>query len=58
MAQCILGNQEKAPGKSRDLVKGDQQPTLFLNPQILDEILKYVYLPKDVIKGYKLHSKP
>jgi len=31
---------------------------LYLNPQILDEILKYVHLPKDVIAGYRNHQKP
>jgi hypothetical protein len=31
---------------------------LYLNPQIMDEVLKYVYLPKEVIDGYRLHCKP
>lgn len=31
---------------------------LYLNPQILDEILKYVHLPKDVINAYRAHKKP
>jgi hypothetical protein len=31
---------------------------LYLNPQILDEVLKYVYLPKDVSDGYRAHKKP
>jgi len=31
---------------------------LYLNPQILDEVLKYVFLPKDVVDGYRAHTKP
>jgi HEPN domain-containing protein len=27
---------------------------LYLNPQILDEVLRYVYLPKDIIRAYRL----
>ena len=29
---------------------------LYLNPQILDEILKYVYLQKDLIQAYRGHK--
>jgi hypothetical protein len=31
---------------------------LYLNPQILDEVLKYVYIPKDMEAGYRGHAKP
>lgn len=31
---------------------------LYLNPHILDEVIKYVYLPKDLEAGYRLHKKP
>ena len=31
---------------------------LYLNPQILDEVLKYVYLPKELEAGYRAHKKP
>jgi HEPN domain-containing protein len=31
---------------------------LYLNPQILGEILKYVHLPKDVIGAYRAHKRP
>jgi hypothetical protein len=30
---------------------------LYLNPQILDEVLKYVYIPKDMEDGYRGHTK-
>jgi hypothetical protein len=30
---------------------------LDVNPQILDEVLKYVYLPKDVTTSYRAHTK-
>ncbi len=31
---------------------------LYLNPQIIDEVLKYVHLPKEVVDGYRSHRKP
>jgi hypothetical protein len=30
---------------------------LYLHPEILDEVLRYVYLPRDVINGYREHAK-
>jgi hypothetical protein len=30
-----------------------QNSPLFVNPQILDELLKYVYLLKDLEAGYR-----
>lgn len=29
---------------------------LFHNAELLDEILKYAYLPKDVVKAYRDHA--
>ena len=31
---------------------------LSLHPEILEEVLKYVYLPKDVVDAYKNMVKP
>lgn len=31
---------------------------LFLHPEILDEVLKYVFLPKNVVAGYRTHKQP
>ena len=31
---------------------------LYLNPQIIDEVLKYVYIQKELEIGYRSHSKP
>lgn len=31
---------------------------LYLNPHILDEVLKYVFLPKDLESAYRNHKKP
>ena len=36
-------------------VKATNAP-LYLNPQMLDEVLKYVFLPRSVIKAYRLHA--
>ncbi len=30
---------------------------LHLDPQILDEVLKFVFLPKDVVAAYRAHAK-
>lgn len=30
---------------------------LYLHPEILDEILKYVFLPRDIAEGYRIHGK-
>jgi hypothetical protein len=29
---------------------------VYLNPQILEEVLKYVFLPKDLSEGYRRHT--
>ena len=31
---------------------------LYLNPQILSEILNYIHLPKDLINAYRSHTRP
>jgi hypothetical protein len=48
--------------KRRRLVKVDPwfkatNSPLYLNPKILDEVLKYVHLQGNVIAGYRNHQK-
>jgi hypothetical protein len=31
---------------------------LYINPQILNQVLKYVFLPSELRKGYTNHKKP
>jgi len=31
---------------------------LFLNPQILEEVLRYARLPRHIADGYRIHKKP
>jgi len=38
-------------------VKANNAP-LYLNPEILDEVLKYVYLQRELIEAYRTHQKP
>ncbi len=38
-------------------IKAPNSP-LFLNPQILDEVSKFVYLPKELKNKYRSHKKP
>lgn len=30
---------------------------LYLNPQILEEVLKYVFLPKELVEAYRRHTR-
>jgi hypothetical protein len=43
--------------KVKKWLKASNAP-LYLNSQILDEVLKYVHLPGYLIEGYRTHKKP
>lgn len=53
----FLGKRRRRRVRVRKWFSAENAP-LYLNPQILDEILKYVYLPKDLICAYRSHKKP
>ena len=38
-------------------MKANNSP-LYLNPQILDEIQKYVFIPQDLANAYRKHTRP
>ncbi|MFL1806033.1 HEPN domain-containing protein [Plesiomonas shigelloides] len=46
------GTQSKEPVSFTQYTTSGNSP-LSLHPEILDEVIKYVYLPKDVINAYK-----
>jgi len=54
---AFFGRTQRRRVRVRRWLHADNAP-LYLNPQILGEILKYVYLPKDVINAYRAHTKP
>jgi len=54
---AFFGKKQRRRIRMRTWVKAANAP-LYLNPQILDEILKYVYLPNKVVNGYRGHTKP
>jgi len=54
---AFFGRRQRHRLRMKTWVKAANAP-LYLNPQILDEILKYVYLPKEVITAYRGHPKP
>jgi hypothetical protein len=54
---AFFGKRQRRKVKRDPWMKATNAP-LYLNPQILDEILKYVYLPKDLIEAYRAHKKP
>jgi hypothetical protein len=51
----FFGKQTRKRVRLRKWFKAHNAP-LYLNPQILDEVLKFVYVPKDMEAGYRAHS--
>jgi hypothetical protein len=54
---AFLGKRRRRKVRARKWFCAENAP-LYLNPQILDEILEYVHLPKGLIRAYRLHQKP
>ena len=54
---AFFGKKVRRTVKAPGWLKGSNSP-LFLNPEILDEVIKYIYLPEDLIKAYRNHKKP
>ena len=52
----FFGNRARKGGWLRRWIQAHNAP-LSLNPQILDEVLKYVFLPDNLIKAYRKHIK-
>ena len=51
---AFFGTRTKKRVRLNTWFKGHNAP-LYLNPQILDEVLKYVYIPKELANGYRTH---
>jgi HEPN domain len=56
-SNAFFGKRQRRRVRINGWMKATNSP-LYLNPQILEEVLKYVYLPKDIIDGYRAHNKP
>jgi hypothetical protein len=54
---AFFGRRTRKTVKLQGWFKASNAP-LYLNPQILDEVLKYVHLPKDLEAGYRNHKTP
>ncbi|HXC43520.1 MAG TPA: hypothetical protein VNY51_08370 [Candidatus Dormibacteraeota bacterium] len=54
---AFFGSRPRRYTKRDAWMKATNAP-LYLNPQILDEILRYVHLPKHIIEGYRAHKQP
>lgn len=54
---AFFGNRARRTVRLKGWFKASNSP-LYLHPEILDEVLKYVFLPKEVIAGYRTHKKP
>lgn len=53
----FFGKKQRRRVRKNAWMRATNSP-LYLNPQILEEILKYVYLPKNIADGYRAHKKP
>jgi hypothetical protein len=51
----FFGKRTRRIVKMKGWLRATNSP-LNLNPQILDEVLKYVYLPKDLEAAYRAHQ--
>jgi len=54
---AYFGKRVRRTVRLRPWFRASNAP-LYLNPQILDEVLKLVYLPKDVADAFRVHKKP
>jgi HEPN domain-containing protein len=54
---AFLGRRRRRKISMKTWLKATNAP-LYLNPQILGEILKYIHLPDYLIDGYRAHKKP
>ena len=53
---AFFGKRSRRRVRKNGWMKAENAP-LYLNPQILDEIVKYVFLPKKLVEGYRAHAK-
>lgn len=49
-----FGNRRRATVKAKNHLSA-QNPLLYLYPEMLDELLKYVFIPKELVKSYRQH---
>ena len=54
---AYFGKRVRRTVRLRDWMRASNAP-LYNNPQILGEVLKLVYLPKDVVDAFRAHKKP
>jgi hypothetical protein len=52
----FFGKRARRTVRLKDWFQAHNSP-LYLNPHILDDVLKYVYLPKDVETAYRAHYR-
>jgi len=53
---AFFGKRQRRRVALKPWLKAENAP-LYLNPQILDEIVKYVHLPKRLVEGYRDYAK-
>lgn len=52
---AFFGKRHRRRVRRRLWMKAENAP-LYLNPQILDEVIKYIYLPPPLIEAYRQHG--
>lgn len=53
----FFGKRRRKLVKVNGWMRGTNAP-LYLHPRILDEVIKFVYLPREIIAGYRNHKGP
>jgi|SRR5579864_498857 len=48
----FFGKRQRRRVRRNDWMKAENAP-LYLHPELIDEILKYVHLPKELVKAYR-----
>src|ERR1700756_2800915 len=49
---AFFGKRQRRRVRRNDWMKAENAP-LYLHPELIDEILKYVHLPKELVKAYR-----
>ncbi len=50
----VYGVRKRASVRAKDHMYAENAP-LYLYPEMLDELLKYVFIPRDLVQGYRNH---
>ena len=55
-SNAFFGKRQRRRVRTVGWIKATNSP-LYINPEILEDIMQYVYLPKGIADGYRAHKK-